>query len=150
MGGNVMQNIKSHTEFTYWKRPWHKWLVLVGPLSQFLCLWMNIQEYNKISSAGILSASEWTSYMAQKNFQCAINGLLAVCFLGIFLIGFSRSKKGVRLIEGLFLVFLALAWGITGFVLHLISLNGTGLLWALILLIAFCGAIHNLLQYRKE
>lgn len=146
-----MQNTKNHTEFTYWKRSWYKWLVLVGALSQLLCLWMNIQEYNKISRAGILSASEWASYMAQKNFQCAINGLLAVCFLGIFLIGFfARSQKEMRLIEGLFLVFLALAWGIIGFVLHLISLNGTGLFWALILLIAFCGAIHNLLQYRRE
>lgn len=146
-----MHNIKGHTEFTYWKRPWHKWLVLVAVFSQFLCLWMNIQEYNDISRAGILSASEWANYVAQKNWQCAINGVLVVCFLGTFLIGiFAQSQKGARLIEGLFLLFLALAWGVVGFTLHLISLSGKGLFWSLILLMASGGAIYDLLQYHKE
>ena len=112
---------------------------------------MNIQEYNNLSKVGIFSASEWASYISQKNWQCAINGVLAVCFLGAFLIGvFARNQKEARLIERLFLLFLALAWGIIGFMLHLISLSAKGLFWILILLIAFGGAIYNLLQYRKE
>ena len=146
-----MRNIKSHSEFTYWKRPWHKWLVLVAALSQLLCLWMNIQEYNNISRAGVLSVSELTSYVSQKNWQCAINGVLATCFLGTFLIGiFARSQKGVRLSEGLLLLCLALAWGVAGFTLHFISLSYKGIFWLLILLIAFGGAVHNILQYHKE
>lgn len=56
--------------FTYWKRPWHKWVILVAALLQLLCLWMNLQEYNRISDAGFLSASEWADYAAQKGLQC--------------------------------------------------------------------------------
>lgn len=146
-----MYDAKKRSEFTYWKRPWHKWLVLVAALSQLLCLWMNIQEYNDISRAGILSASELASYMAHKNWQCAINGVLVVCFLGTFLIGlFARNPKVARLMEGFLLLLLALAWGVAGIVLQLLSSSSRGLFWAVILLIAFGGAAHNLLQYRKK
>lgn len=142
---------QTRPEFTYWKRPWHKWLVLAAALLQLLCLWMNIQECNDISKAGILSASEWADYVAQKNWQCAINGMMAACCLGTFFVGlFVRSQKEARLIDGLLLLFLALAWGVTGVALQLISLSGKGLFWLLILLIAFGGAAHSLLQYYKN
>ena len=67
---------KKRTEFIYWNRPWHKWVVLVATLLQLPGLWMNIQEYNNISKIEILSAAEWASYASQKYWQCAIRACL--------------------------------------------------------------------------
>lgn len=85
-------------EFIYWKRPWHKWAIIIGAFSQLLCLWMNVREYSRIARAGVLSAEQWASYALTAQWQCAVNGVAAACFLGIFLIGtFARSKKEARL-----------------------------------------------------
>lgn len=73
--------------FTYWKRPWYQWLILAAAILQLLCLWINLQEYHDLSAAGILTGSAWADYAAQKRSQCALNGLLAACFSGHFLIG---------------------------------------------------------------
>ncbi len=146
-----MNGTEKQDEFTYWKRSWHKWLILAVAIIQLLCLWMNIQEYNRIFTVGILSTSEWADYAASKNWQCAINGVMAGCFLGTFLIGiFAKSQRTARLAEGVLLLFLFFVCGTIGFTLHLFSLSGKGLVWILILLIAFGGAIHNFWQYRKE
>ena len=61
--------MKTDNGFTYWNRPWQKWAVLTAAVLQLLCLWMNIREYNSISAAGILSASQWAEYAAQKAFD---------------------------------------------------------------------------------
>ncbi|MCI8608777.1 MAG: hypothetical protein HFE73_03940 [Firmicutes bacterium] len=137
---------KKDASYTYWKRPWHKWAILLAALSQFLCLLMNIQEYNDISAAGIFSASEWTVYASQKTFQCAINGMAAACFSGILLIGsLARSKRATQLAEGLLLLILGLTWGAAGFALHLNS----KVLWLVILLLAFGGAFYDFYTYKK-
>ena len=103
---------QGHSDFTYWKHSWHKWGILVAAILQLLALWMNIREYSNISRIGILSTVEWTSYASQKYWQCAINIVLIICFLGTFLIGaFARSRKGARLGEAFLLLLLAFAWG---------------------------------------
>lgn len=143
-------NNREHTEFTFWKRPWHKWVFFTGALLGFLSLWMNIQEYNDISRAGILGASEWAAYASGKNRQCALNGMQIIYFSGVFLIGaFARSQKAVRLMECLLLLFLALAWSVAGAALHLISPDGNGLFWVFILLLALGGAVYSFLRYRR-
>ena len=89
--------------FTYWKRPWYQWLILAAAILQLLCLWMNLQEYHDLSAVGILTGSAWADYAAQKRSQCALNGLLAACFSGHFLIGIcAHSPKAARLAEGIF------------------------------------------------
>lgn len=146
-----MHDMKKSNGFTYWKRPWHKWLILATAVLQLLCLWMNIREYHNVSAAGILSVSEWASYAAQKNFQCALNGMMAACFLGIFLIGIlAHSQKVARPAEGILLLLLAFAWGVTGLALRLFSLSGKGLFGVLILILALGGAAYDLLKYRKK
>ena len=138
-------------EFIYWKRPWHKWAIIIGAFSQLLCLWMNVREYSRIARAGVLSAEQWASYALTAQWQCAVNGVAAACFLGIFLIGtFARSKKEARLFEGLFLLLLALAWGAAALALHPFSSDFRGAFWAILFIIALGGAAHSLSQYRKE
>lgn len=107
-----MSNMRQSESFRYWKRPRHKWFVLTAAILQLLCLWMNAQEYQKIAKAGILSASEWARFAAQKILQCGFNSLTAAIFLGIFLIGaLARSQRAARLAEGWLMLGLAAAWG---------------------------------------
>jgi len=145
-----MYNADKQDRFSYWKRPWQKWFVLIAAILQLLCLWMNIQEYKEISSIPIFSASELASFAASTKWQCAINGVLLGCFSGTFLIGiFAKSQRAARLAEGILLLALFVAWGAAGFVLRPFPPN-MRLFWALMLLIAFGGAIYSLWQYRKN
>ena len=121
---------EDRTNYAYWKRPWHKWIVFAAALIQLWPLWQNIREYHSISNMGILSASEWTTYALQKNWQCALNGFLFA--------------------NGLLLLLLSLAWGAAGIVLHLLSSPGKALQWSFILLIGLGGAVYSLSSYRKN
>ena len=139
------------TPFTYWKRPWHKWIILAAAILQLLCLWMNLREYNDIAAVGILNASEWASFAVQKIFQCALNGITAACFFGFFLIGILvHSQKALRLAEGILLLFLAFAWGATGLSLQLFSLHGKGLFSIILFILMLAGAAYGFLQWRKK
>ena len=130
-------------DFTYWKRPWHKWFVLLAGILQVVVLLLNIQEYQDIAKAKILSSSAWESYAARQSLQCAINGLTAAIFWGEFLIGiFAGSKRTARMAEGVLLLVLTLLWGIAGFALGLTTQGGTRVIWGLLLLTALCGTIH--------
>lgn len=146
-----MRGGENQDGFSFWKRPWHKWLILAAAILQLLCLWMNMREYSDISAAGILSDSEWADYAASKIWECAMNGLLLSCFSGTFLIGiFVQSQRAAWLAEGVYLLLLSFAWGLTGFALHLFSPDRKGLFVVSILLIAVGGAVHSFYQYRKS
>lgn len=137
--------------FTYWKHPRQKWLVLIAGILQVISLSLNIQEYKDIAKTGILSFSVWESYAVSQSFRCAINGWTAANFLGIFLIGiFAQSPKGARMAEGLFLLILALAWGIVGFVLRLTSQDGIKIIWGLLLLLTFGGSVYTFWKSRNS
>jgi len=145
-GGKPMKEEK----FTWWKHPWQKWLLLAAGLLQLPCLWMNIQEYQRISAAGILSASEWAGYSSKQMTSCTCNALAAACFLGAFFIGLcARSEKTALLAGTVFLSVLTVAWGVAGCGLHLFSVSLPGLFYAFILLLLLGGAVYSLLKYRK-
>lgn len=132
------------SSYTYWKRPWQKWLVLIAGLLQVATLWLLVQEYRDVAAAGILSSTAWESYAVQQSFTCAINGMTATVFLGIFLIGtFARSRKMARMAEGTFLLVLALVWGVVGFVLRLTTQGGIRISWALLLVAALVGSVFT-------
>ena len=69
----MMRDTGKSENFTYWKRPWHPWLILAAGILQLLCLWMNVREYGNVSGAGVLSDLEWERYAAQKGLQCVCN-----------------------------------------------------------------------------
>ena len=145
-----MRYMRKSDDFTYWKRPWQRWLVLVTGIFQVISLSLNIQEYKDIVQAGIFSSTACDSYSVEQSFQCAINGLTAAIFLGIFLIGiFVRSQKGARKAEGIFLLVVALIWGIVGFVLQLTSQSGIRNIWGLLLIVLFGGSIYTFWNSRN-
>lgn len=146
-----MMDMRQAKIFTYWKRPWHKWLIITVAIAQLLCLWMNVQQYREISQAGILSPSEWESYAVQTLFQCALNGLAATGFLGIFLTGIlAQNQKVARLAEGLLLLVLALILAVVGFALQLTSEGSIRIVWGLLLLLTLGGSVYTLLINRNR
>ncbi len=146
----MRDNAKSR-KFMYWKRPWHKWVILAAAVLQLICLWLNFREYKNISASEIYSVSEWADYAVRKNLQCALNGLAAACFLGIFIIGdLAMSKGAARLAECGLLSVLAFAWGAAGLALNLFSMQGTRIYWGIILILIICGAVYSFLEYRKN
>lgn len=137
-------------EFSYWKRPWHKWIVLAASLLQLPVLWMNLLDYRQVAAAGIFSPPELTKYTAQVCLQCGSNGLLAAGFLGIFLIGVgARTKQSARRAEGLLYLLLAAGWAAAGTALHQLSLSGRGLWWTGTLIVLLGCGIYDLLTYKK-
>lgn len=145
-----MQSGKQTDGFSYWKRPWHKWVVLSAALLQLLCLWVNIREYKGVSGAGILSDFEWARYTAQKSLQFALNGLSAAGFLGIFSIGAAvRSQQAAWLAEGLLLLCMALVWAAAGVTLPLAVKSKSWIVWGLFLLLAL-GGVYSLWKSRKS
>ena len=137
--------------FTYWRRPWHKWPVLALAGLECWSLWTKVREYRYLSGAGIFSAAQWERYAAQAWMQCALAGMLAALFLGVFLIGcLARSRRPARLAEGALLLACALVWG-GGLVLLRPALRGMDrFLWGAVLLLALFGGIHSLWAGRRE
>lgn len=146
-----MSAMRQSENFRYWKRPRHKWFVLATAILQLLCLWMNAREYQEIAKAGILSASEWARFAAQKILQCGFNSLTAAIFLGIFLIGaLARSQRAARLAEGWLMLGLAAAWGAMGLALQRTSPGGYGIFWSLLLLLLLGGGVYTLWGKRSR
>ncbi len=144
-----MDNTKKHEQFSFWKYPWQKWLALAAALSQILCLWWNILEYKKMSRVGIFGASELAAYALERNWSCALNGLLIVCLLGTLLVGaLARSRRIAWLMECLFLLILAFVWGTVCFAFRLFPSN-TRVPAVFLLLLFLGGAGYNLWKYHK-
>lgn len=144
-----MDNTKKHEQFSFWKYPWQKWLALAAALSQILCLWGNILEYKKMSRVGIFGASELAAYALERNWNCALNGLLIVCLLGTLLVGaLARSRRIAWLMECLFLLILAFVWGTVCFAFRLFPSN-TRVPAVFLLLLFLGGAGYNLWKYHK-
>ena len=144
-----MDNTKKHEQFSFWKYPWQKWLALAAALPQILCLWWNILEYKKMSRVGIFGASELAAYALERNWSCALNGLLIVCLLGTLLVGaLARSRRIAWLMECLFLLILAFVWGTVCFAFRLFPSN-TRVPAVFLLLLFLGGAGYNLWKYHK-
>ena len=142
--------------FRYWKRPWHKWAVLIECVSQLTALWLNIQEYQNLSYVHemIFSESEWRRVAAQEMMQCSINALLAASFFGVLIIGhFAHSKRSAKFTEGIFCIALGLIWGAVGLLLPIRYSTRDTVFWLAVILLAVGGGVstlwRNVFQYKK-
>ena len=142
--------------FHYWKRPWHKWAVLIGCVSQLTALCLNIQEYRNLSYVHemIFSESEWRRVAAQEMMQCSINALLAALFFGSLMIGyFTHSKRSAKFAEGIFCIALGSVWGAVGLLLPMRYSTGDTVFWLVVVLLAVGGGVgtlwQNVFQHKK-
>lgn len=140
-----MDDRQKQEEFSYWKRPWGKWFTLAGGIFELLALWLNVREYNRIAAAGIFSPAAWADYADSKIHLCASNGILAILFLGSFLVGnLARSQRSARRAEGLLLLILALGMGIV------LCLSDDGaVFWVCMMLICLGGVVYSFWKCRK-
>ena len=144
-----MSDGEGRSAYTYWKRPWHKWLIFALGLLQFVFLWMTIREYRDISQAGIFSDAAWERYASMTYLQCVARGVLGIDFLGVFLIGaLSRSRRQAKRRESLLLLAVGLAWCAGAPSVRLLSV-GARWVWALFLAAALAGAAYGFVRYRR-
>lgn len=138
--------------FSYWKKPWHKWMVLGGAVLQMVALWLRIQDFIGVyqHKAALFSLSKWENYAHHQLMQFTLSGLLIIIFLGCFIIGFfARSNKSVHTSTGILLLFVTLVWGLAGFLMNAASQTSTMVLWGAILLVSLIGSIHALWESRR-
>ncbi len=140
--------------FSYWKKPYQKWLVLLGSMLLSLSSWMRLQEFNDIRNLAnrdeLLSPSAWENYAQNFYFIFAINIMILALFLTCFIIGIlAKSEKAARFSEAMALAFLSLLWCAFG-VEFVIPIGGFMLVtWAILLLVAIGGAIYSYWKSRK-
>ncbi len=86
--------------YTYWKKPWHKWVVLGGAILEMTALWGKFDDYRAMSKVEIrselFSPSQWEIYAAQQHFQFALSSIIIAILLASFLIGFLFTVKKQR------------------------------------------------------
>lgn len=82
--------------YSYWKKPWHPWLILGAAAVQLAVLGMSVRQYRRVAGAGVLSGAEWAAFAAQEQTRWAFSGMLAVCLLGMVLIGALVRSQAVR------------------------------------------------------
>ena len=139
---------KDQQPFTFWKRPWAKWLLLLAVFLQAISLTLLLQEYREyegLYQRGILfsqTPDQWESYASRLRLRLALQGMLLLVCLDAFLMGLMvRSKQGLRLAEAISLLLLSAAWGAAGPALQLTAVPGHRTIWILFLLAlaAVCG-----------
>lgn len=147
-----MDNRQQQENFSYWKRPGQRWLCLAAGILQLLALGLNIIDYSRISAVAgkIFTDSGWTEYTADTIQTCAIKGIAALCFLGVFLIGrLARSKRASQRAEGILFLFLALGTGIALWGCSLYPAGGKVIFWACMTLACLGGAAYCFWRGRK-
>lgn len=135
--------------FCYWKRPWHKWIVLLVGILQLVGLWLHVQEYQNLADVQerVFSAAEWEAMAAQKLMQCSISAILAATFFAVLVISLlAHNKRTARLADGILCVVLGLAWGAAGLLLPMRYSTGDTVIWLVILFLALGGGVIALWQ----
>ena len=130
-----MKNDSSPEQFTYWKRPWGKWIVLLIAAVEFVCLWRSISAYQEFSGVmeQIFSTNEFEKWKIKKLFQCSTYGIATAIFLGEFLIGtLSHRKRTAEMAGGLLLLIVGVSWLIIGFILGFGALDNWKIFWLLL------------------
>ncbi len=141
---------KPKEEFTFWKRPWAKWIVFVAAFFQFSNLFFTIKDYKKIAAANILSPSEWENYAFRERFSITLMAFTGAVFLIIFLTGFFvKSKSEMQQAEKMTLITLTLAWAIAGLLLRFPSQQSTGIIWFVSLILLISLSIYTFFRKQK-
>ena len=120
-----MSEDNKEEKFSYWKRPWGKWCLLLASVLLVIALVMDISDYRDILSAGVLSPDARAEYIADQQFGFALRGLNISIFFGIFVVGqISRSERMARRNEGILLLLLLVGWMAVGMAWSLFSRPG--------------------------
>ena len=149
-----MKNDNPSEQFTFWKRPWGKWIVLLAAAVHFICFSRNISDYQEVSSimGQSFSTNGFEKWKIEQSFRCSIYGIATVMFLGEFLIGtLSHRKRTAEMAGGLFLLIVGISWLIIGFILGFESLDNGKVFWFLLnSCMIIIGIYYVLKSWRSE
>lgn len=146
--------MNQNNEFVYWKKPWHRWMVLGAVVLQAIALYLKIQDFQKISRPEIrnqiFSQLGWETYVADQHFQFALSIMMICIFLYSFIIGFFvHSKKTLDVSMSILWIIVTLFWGIVGFVIPVFGDKTNMTIWLIILLISFVATIFSIRGSRR-
>lgn len=139
--------------FAFWKRPWHRWLILAAAAVQLLACGVGVATYLDIADAGprIMSAEEWAEYSAGMALSCSAQALCAASFFSMFLIGaLAKRSSAANKAAGILLLIVALCWGLGGLAFGLATSKTRLFFWLLVLAVALIGGLYSLRKSRKE
>lgn len=143
-----------NNEFVYWKKPWHRWMVLGAVVLQVIALYLKIHDFQQISRPEIrnqiFSQVGWETYAANQYFQYALLFMTICIFLYSFIIGFFvHSKKTLNVFMSILWIIVTLLWGIVGFVIPVFGNKTNMTIWLFILLISFAATVFSIRESRK-
>ncbi len=147
-------NMTEKGTFSYWKKPYQKWVLLFGASLLSISLWLRVKDFVTISNLDIrtkiFSQSGWESYLLQQYFQFAISVFLISLFFGSFIIGsFATSSKIARTSEGILMISLAFLWCIIGLLIGVSNDIITLVIWIIILIATLLGGIYSFKKGRR-
>ncbi len=140
--------------FSYWKKPYQKWLLLLGSILLLTTLYFRIQDFITISNPEIrnelFSQSGWENYLMQQYFSFAMNSIIISIFLGCFIIGcVVKSEKVARRSEGILLISLGGIWCIIGLLIGISTDVIALLIWIILLISILIGGIYSFWKSRR-
>ena len=139
-------------QFTYWQKPWLKWVFLVLGILQGFMLYEKIRDYQMVIGSEIFSSEQLIRYMGQQKFSCLITVILFLGFTGIFLIGtLARNRRSAELAEALLLSGMGVMM-ITGIMIWGRTLARSGLvIWICVSLLMVGAGLFSLFRkaFRK-
>lgn len=138
----------NNKEFSYWKKPWLKYLTLTLGVLQFPLLYGKIKDCNQVVHADIFSPEELNKYLMQQKFSFTVSIVVAVGFLIVFLIGeIAKSKRTSQLAEALLLIGIATILSIATVLWGQSFQNAAWLLRIAALLLLWGTGLFRLFQY---
>ena len=124
------------TPFTYWKRPYHQWVVLTTGLLQLLCLFLNLKNLNDVIRVGLMDPH-------YNVLQCALSGMMAGIFLGMFVVGrLSKSRRSAQIAGAVLPSLLLLVWLWVGLGLELALIPETRGIWLFLAVLIPLGILY--------
>ena len=140
-----MTNQENNSTYQFWKKPWHKWVILGVGLLQLWNLWLQLSEYREVYP-NILTEATQEAYLAQFHFQCMVSVLMAVILLGTFVVGILvRNKKQEYLGTGFLL--LGIAAGLAAAGGKLVFSQTGRIFWLVFLMISVGGGLWSLRKF---
>lgn len=91
---------------------WLRWLYLVMVFFIPFAAWMDFRDYPHYYELGIFSEERWVEVMEGFHFRWAVQGLMAACFLYLFLASTwnKNSSRGHGLRDNIFSTVILLSW----------------------------------------
>ncbi len=139
-------------EFTYWRKPWHKWIVLALVVIEIVCVLHLWDEYRFVcdNATKLFAEEAFKAYQINQIFTMLLFSLCAFTFFACFVVGmFAKTRKAARLSEGVFFAVMAIAWIAASFVVPFIVPGGPRFRWGMLLVVLIGAAVYSYMESRK-